>query len=246
MLDINPYILPINQESVANISSAIAIAKEAEQLGVRKIIATPRNVEGKQETITTLVSRLNQELSDQGVNVELIPAQTIRLYGEIEKDLTSNSILTFSDDPVYLFVELAQEHTPEYTRQLCYDLQLKGYQPIFVHPEKNLNIQQDNDLLYSLVKNGGLVQISAASLSGKEGKKVQRLAKDFVKHNLVHFIGSDSREAKSYHLTDGWKVVRKLNKWQTLQDNMNLFINRKAVRGEEPMRVKKTKILGIF
>lgn len=253
MLDINSYILPINQESVANITSSIAIAKEAEEAGVNKIIATPRYIQGQQEsrkdTITNLVEKINQQLIEQNIKVEIIPGHMIRIHGELEQKLENGSYITYGTDPEYVFIELMYDHIPEYTKQLCYDLLLKGYKPILVHPEKNVAIQDDPDNLYSMVKNGVLVQVSARSITGKKGKKLQKLTQQFAKNNLVHFIGSDTSEAKDYCLDAAWKRLKQhipFNKWYILQDNMHLFLDNRMVQGEEPTRMKKKRILGIL
>ncbi|WP_208586136.1 CpsB/CapC family capsule biosynthesis tyrosine phosphatase [Gracilibacillus suaedae] len=253
MLDINPYILPINRESVANISLSIAIAKEAEKAGVRKIFAAPRYVQGKQEintdTIITLVQKINEQLIEEKVDVEILPGQTIRIYGNLEEDLEAGNLITHGTDPKYVFIELMYDQIPEYTKQLCYDLQLKGYKPVFVNPEKNVHIQEDHDHLYSMVKNGVLVQVSAKSIAGKKGKKLQKLTQDFAKNNLFHFIGSDTAEAKDYYLQSAWKTIKRnisFNQWYLLRENMSLFLDDKMVQGEEPTRIKKKKLFGLI
>ncbi|QGH36272.1 tyrosine protein phosphatase [Gracilibacillus salitolerans] len=253
MLDINPYILPINRESVANIPSSIAIAKEAEKAGVRKIIAAPRYIQEKQEinkdTIINLVKKINQLLIEEEIDVEIIPGQTIRIYGNLEEDLEAGSLITYGTVPKYVFIELMYDHIPEYTKQLCYELQLKGYKPVFVNPEKNLQIQEDHDHLYSMVKNGVLVQVSAKSIVGKKGKKLQKITQQFVKSNLVHFVGSDTSEAKRYYLQSAWKTIKRnisFNQWYLLRENMSLILDHKMVQGEEPVRIKKKKLFGII
>ncbi|WP_018930688.1 CpsB/CapC family capsule biosynthesis tyrosine phosphatase [Gracilibacillus lacisalsi] len=253
MLDINPYILPINRESVTNISSSIAIAKQAEKANVRKIIAAPRYIQGKQEinkdTIINLVEKVNQQLMEENIDVEIIPGQTIRIYGNMEEDLETDSLITYGAEPKYVFMELMHDHIPEYTKQLCYELQLKGYKPVFMSPEKNLQIQDDHDHLYSMVKNGVLVQVSAKSIVGKKGKKLQKLTQQFLKNNLAHFVGSDTSEAKEYHLQSAWKSMKRnisFHQWYLLQENQNLLLDNKMVQGEEPERVKKKKIFGIL
>ncbi|SFM26073.1 protein-tyrosine phosphatase [Gracilibacillus orientalis] len=253
MLDINPYILPINKESVANISSSIAIVKEAEKAGVRKIIAAPRYIQEKQEvnkdTIISLVEKINQQLVEENINVEIIPGQTIRIYGNLEDDIENGSLITYGTEPKYVFIELMYDYIPEYTKQLCYELQLKGYKPVLVNPEKNLQIQEDDDNLYSMVKNGALVQVSAKSIAGKNGKKLQKLTQQFVKSNLVHFVGSDTSEAKEYYLEPAWKMIKRntsFNQWYVLRENMSLLLDNKMVQGEEPARIKKKKLFGLI
>ncbi|UOQ87021.1 tyrosine-protein phosphatase [Gracilibacillus salinarum] len=253
MLDINPYILPINQDSVKDKLSALQMAKEAEKAGVKYIIAAPRYIQGKQEinkeSIISYINTLNQQLSQERINVEILPGQTIRIYGNLEEDLEKGKLITYGNDPAYIFIEFMFDHIPQYTKQLCYELQLKGYKPVLVHPEKNLDIQEDINMLYSLVKNGALVQVSARSIVGKKGKKIQKTAQQLVKHNLAHFISSDTADPKQFYLQSAWNTLKKtvsLEQLYLLQENMTLLMEGKIVQGEEPVRIKKKKIFGII
>ncbi|MGP4038822.1 tyrosine-protein phosphatase [Gracilibacillus sp. D59] len=253
MLDINPYIIPINHESVSNITSSIAIVKKAEKAGVKKIIASPRYIQGNQEihkdSIINLVEKINQQLEEENIAVEIIPGQTIRIYGNMEDDLVKGRLLTYGTDTKYVFVELMYDHIPQYTNQLCYELQLKGYRPVLVTPEKNVVIQENPNLLYSLVKNGVLVQVSAKSIVGEKGKKLQKITKQLIQHNLVHFLGSDTSEETNYYLQSAWNTIKKYNDFgqlYLLQQNMSVLSDGNVVQGEEPVYFKKKKIFGII
>ncbi|SHM59805.1 CpsB/CapC family capsule biosynthesis tyrosine phosphatase [Gracilibacillus kekensis] len=253
MLDINTYILPINRESVSDIASSIMMAKEAEKTGITNIIAAPRYIQGKLEsnkdTIINLVNKLNEKLYAENVNVELIATQTIRITGDLEQALEKQTLLFHGKDPKYVLIELMYDHIPAYMKQLCYDIQLKGYKPILIHPEKNTVIQDDPNHLYSLVKNGALVQVSAKSLLGKKGKKLQKNTMQLLNHNLVHFVGSDTAETKHYYMEEAWQTLKRnvsIDQLYTMQDNMNLLVNGQMIQGEEPFPIKKKKILGIF
>ncbi|UOQ50317.1 tyrosine protein phosphatase [Gracilibacillus caseinilyticus] len=253
MLDINPYILPVNQDSVKDKLAALQLAKEAEKAGIKTIIATPKYVQGIQEinkdTITSYVETLNQKLIEESVNVEILPSQTVRIHGNLEEDLEKGKYMTYGNDPTYIFLELMHDQIPQYTTQLCYDLQLKGYKPILVHPEKNIDIQKDVNILYSLVKNGALVQISARSINGKKGKKIQKTTQHLLKHNLVHFISSDTADAKQFYLQPAWDSLKKtlsIEQIYVLQENRSLLLDGRIVQGEEPVRIKKKKIFGLI
>lgn len=165
------------------------------------------------------------------------------------EQLTQSKLIGYGTDPTYIFIEIMYDHIPQYTQQLCYDLQLIGFKPVLVHPEKNNVIQEEPNTLYSLVKNGALVQISAKSICGKKGRKIQKCAQQLLKHNLVHFVGSDTAETKRYFLQPAWKILKRnlpIEQFYLLQENMNLLEEAKTVQGEEPQRIKKKKILGII
>jgi protein-tyrosine phosphatase len=77
-----------------------------------------------------------------------------------------------------------------------YNLRLKGYVPIIAHPERNLQIIEEPQLLYDFVLQGCLVQINSTSLTGLAGKKAKMTAELLLKHYMVHFIASDAHSSR--------------------------------------------------
>ena len=119
------------------------------------------------------------------------PGQEIRLYGELKRDLERGRLLSLAGTK-YLLIELPYHHVPRYAEKLLFDLQLNGYIPIIAHPERNLELMENPDLLYRLVKNGACAQLTCSSLAGRFGRSVKRLARRFLEANLIHFIASDA------------------------------------------------------
>ncbi len=126
----------------------------------------------------------------------IAPGQEIRLYGELKRDLERGRLLSLAGTK-YLLIELPYHHVPRYAEKLLFDLQLNGYIPIIAHPERNLELMENPDLLYRLVKNGACAQLTCSSLTGRFGRSVKRLARRFLEANLVHFIASDAHNLTS-------------------------------------------------
>ena len=90
-----------------------------------------------------------------------------------------------------ILVEFPSNYIPRYTEKLFYDLLVKGYSPIIAHPELNNEIVKNPERLYQLIKNGAFSQVTAASVAGVYGRKIQNLSLQMIENQLTHFIGSD-------------------------------------------------------
>ncbi|CQR46219.1 Tyrosine-protein phosphatase YwqE [Paraliobacillus sp. PM-2] len=253
MIDIHSHILPNVDHGAKHMQESVKIAQQAAQQGVDTIIATPNHLNGKhhnpKQQIMDQVEKLNNTLIEYNIPVTVLPGQRIRLHGDLIEGLEKDQFLTLRDTSEYLLIDLPSNHLPNYTMQLIYDLQLKGYKPIFSEPTKNVVLQEQLDVLYDLVKKGALIEISAPAVTGQVGKKVQRLTKKMMEHNLVHFIGSGVTNQKEYLLKDAIATIqRSVGREKATQyvENATALIQGKAVIGDEPIRPKKKKILGLF
>ncbi|PGT82978.1 MULTISPECIES: tyrosine-protein phosphatase [Bacillaceae] len=255
MIDIHCHILADADDGANNIEESIKMAKVAVNEGITKIIATPHHKNGRyendREKILNKIDQLQGELQKEKINIEILPGQEIRIYGEIVEDLEKGELLTIGDNSSYMLIELPHYHVPRYTYRLLYDLQVNGIIPVIVHPERNHEILEKPDLLYKLIKDGALSQITAASITGMFGKRVKKLSFELIDHNLTHFIASDAHNTtmRSFHLRDAYDAIEKQIGVETkfiLQENANLVCNNRMVYKEMPEKVKNNKIISFF
>jgi len=109
MIDLHCHILPELDDGAPTLTASIAMAKEAEAEGITSIVATPHHKNGSydnvKQDILTSVASLNRELKKAGVNVDILPGQEIRMYGEILEDYEKDELLTLGGTSSYLFIE---------------------------------------------------------------------------------------------------------------------------------------------
>ena len=196
MIDIHCHILPNIDDGPTMVSESIEMARVAVEEGITKIIATPHHLSNKfvnpKSKILSSVAELNEQLIQENIPLTIIPGQETRIYGEMINGIQQDEILTLADGAKYLFVELPSNDVPRYTEQLFYDIQLTGITPIIVHPERNSEFLEEPDMLYKLVKNGALTQITASSITGDFGKKIKKFSEQLITHSLTHFIATDA------------------------------------------------------
>ncbi|MGJ9458099.1 tyrosine-protein phosphatase [Oceanobacillus sp. CF4.6] len=254
MIDIHSHILPGIDDGAKTEEDSLAMAREAVSQGITTIIATPHNKNGKYDneraSIKNNVQILSELLVTEDIPLTVIPGQETRINGEMIEDIKNGKLLSLNHTK-YLFVEFPSANVPRYSSQMLFDIQVAGYTPIIVHPERNQELIEHPSRLYEFVKNGALTQVTAASLVGKFGKNIQKFSHQLVEANLTHFIASDAHntttrgfcmdeafhELKNEYGSDYFYMF--LENSQLLLDNMN--VNRM-----EPAQVKKKKFLGLF
>jgi len=255
VIDIHCHILPDADDGAANYTESLLMAKQAAKEGIRKIIATPHHQNGKYRNVKADIIQSTEKLNDylwsEGVKIEILPGQETRIYGEILEDYQKGEILTLASISTYLFIELPSGHVPRYTGQLLYDIQMSGLTPVIVHPERNAEIIEQPDKLYSLVKNGAATQVTAASIAGYFGKKIQRFTFDLIEANLTHFVASDAHNTskRGFKMEEAYELLKKKYGTESLyyfMDNSEIILDAKDIYREVPERVKKKKLFGFF
>src|SRR5690625_4311909 len=195
MIDIHTHILPSVDDGAKTEEDSLEMAKQAVEEGIHTIIATPHHKNGRfenvRENIMTYTNILNELFQSEGIPLTLLAGQETRINGDMVEDLKKGEILPINDT-TYVFVEFSASHVPRYAKQVLFDLQVAGYKPIIVHPERNEELIEHPNRLYDFVRNGALTQITAGSLIGKFGKSIQRFTQQLIEANLTHFIASDA------------------------------------------------------
>ena len=254
MIDIHSHILPGIDDGALTMEDAVSMAKLAVNEGITKIIATPHHQNGiffnRQQDIVKRVRELNCVLQSENIPLEVLPGQETRIYGSLLDDFEKGDILTLNHTN-YLFVELPSGHVPRYTEQLLFEMQLKGLTPIIVHPERNAEIMNNPEKLLNLVKKGALAQLTAGSLTGHFGKKVQRLSVQLIESNTIHFIASDAHNTstRSFFMRESISKIHKEFGSQVdyyFHQNAELIVQGQPIYKQEPSKIKCKRFLGIF
>lgn len=254
MIDIHCHILPGIDDGAASFTDSIAMANAAVEQGIDTIIATPHHRNGKynnvKSDILAYTEELNTMLQRENIPLTILPGQETRLNGDMLTDLEQDELLTLNHTR-YLFVEFPFDHMPRYAKRMLFDLQVAGYTPVIVHPERNRDILEHPSILYDLVHKGALTQVTAGSLTGEFGKKIQKYTNQLIEANLAHFIASDAHNTttRGFRLQQAYAAVEAQygqTKLNYFRENSELIINGSWVWKDEPFEVKKRKFLGLF
>jgi len=109
----------------------------------------------------------------------------------------------------YLLVEIPDYGVPPGLTETFYELQLAGLTPILTHPERNPTLQTDIARLGEWMRGGVLVQVTGDSVTGRMGKKAEKLAHELLKNRWVHFLATDAHglNARPPRLGEARQVV---------------------------------------
>ena len=255
MIDLHCHILPGVDDGAKNMEQSIAMAKLAVEEGITHILATPHhqahNWYNEKIKVQQLVEEVQAALDEEGIPLIIFPGQEVRLYGEIIADIKADKIQFIDEANQYLLIEFPSTSVPAYTERLFYELQAIGITPIVVHPERNQAIEKEPEILKNLVDKGALAQLTAGSYIGKFGREVEKLSKDLIEANLIHYIASDSHNTsnRKFHLKEAYEALEKdygselVNRYQQTTKDL---VNGDLIFPPATKKIKKKRFFGLF
>ena len=125
----------------------------------------------------------------------VLPGADVRIDPELPKLIRQGKVLTLADRGKHVLLELPHD-TYFSLEPLLKALRKQGLVGILSHPERNRGIIKDPDVMWEVIEAGGLLQITAASLTGAFGSSCQEIAELAVDEGLIHFIASDAHDTK--------------------------------------------------
>jgi protein-tyrosine phosphatase len=200
MIDIHCHILPNVDDGSQSLEQSIAMARAASAEGITHIIATPHHANGKYinraADVQRAVQELNSRIEEAGIPITVLVGQEVRMYNELIEDFQESVVLTLHGSG-YMLVELPSDRVPSGFAALIHELKVLGVTPIIAHPERNMELAGNPELLAALIEAGALSQITSHSVNGLFGSKLQKLCLQWCKRNLVHFVSSDAHNLKN-------------------------------------------------
>src|ERR1700729_2551988 len=93
--------------------------------------------------------------------------------------------------------------------EIFFRLGMAGLTSIITHPERNPLLARHPERMAEWLRAGCLVQITAASLTGRFGKVAQRVSHELLRRNWVNFIATDAHDLTSRPpmLRDAYQLV---------------------------------------
>lgn len=255
MIDMHSHILHGIDDGAQAPEDSLAMAEAAIADGISTIVATPHHKNGAfdnyKSDIESYVANLNILFKAHDIALTVLPGQEVRVYGEILDDIANDEILTVNHSK-YIMIEFPTSSVPRYANKLFYDIQLAGYTPVIVHPERNQVLLADHGKMYEFVRNGALTQITAGSVIGKFGKEVQEFTHQLIAANLTHLVATDAHNitTRGFNLQEAYAEISKkfgVDTHYMFIENAHLLIDDMNLNRFEPSMIKKKKkFLGLF
>ena len=248
MIDLHCHILPGVDDGAKDLVEALEMARIAEADGITTIISTSHYVEGSEfvmgQTLRDRVASFNERLHQENIGIKVVLGNEAFISPSLVKDVKDKKVFTMNESR-YLLIELPMHDIPMYTEDVLYQLMLEGIIPIIAHPERYVKVIEDPMLLYHLIQKGVLVQINAGSLTGRFGTKVKETCEILLRHNMVHFIGSDGHSPRKRRpeIKEAAKTARQIlgeeRAMKIIHDNPLKIINHKEIEVEAPIGIEE-------
>jgi protein-tyrosine phosphatase len=197
MIDLHSHILRGIDDGARDLADSLEIARAAVADGINVIAATP-HVRDDWPTEAGLmedrVAELQSELDRADVPLD------IRTGGEIALEwlsrLTTDELRRFGlGGSRYLLVETPYYGWPIDLPDALLALRDQGLTPVLAHPERNAEVQSNPERLAPLVEAGVLVQVTAASVDGRIGKRAADCGRGLIEDGIAHLLASDAHHA---------------------------------------------------
>jgi len=201
MIDIHCHVLPfVDYDGPQTLEDSLEMLECARREGINVIVATPHVVTAdlptKMEEVKDALLVLRENARNRNVGIELRLGAEVYIGPDLYEFVKFNPVLLEGPERCVL-VEFPMYDIPPHAQPQLVSLASEGITPVLAHPERNLKVIRDPDVLYPLSRAGVLFQINSGSLLGSFGKEVRRTANSLVSSGLCHFVASDAHNSGS-------------------------------------------------
>jgi len=196
MIDLHTHILPGWDDGAEDYAEAKRMLAVAHKDGISKIVLTPHifRVTKHSEGLEGLKGRIRTFMEQsKPFEIELFAGAEVYIHPDMVRRIKDFGLTINGSN--YIFIEFPAELVPIGATNLLFQMMLEGLIPIISHPERNSMLAQTPELLYDLIRQGAIGQVTAQSITGEFGKKTQKAAESFLRHRLVHLIASDAHNS---------------------------------------------------
>jgi protein-tyrosine phosphatase len=222
MIDLHSHILPGLDDGPETLAGSLDLARAAVEDGIELIAATPHVRDDYPTTadeMETAVAALRRELATAEIALDVRPGGELALE---RLDLPIEELRRFGlgGSRSHLLVETPYAGWPLDLAERLFQVQASGFTPVLAHPERNAEVQADPEgRLRPLVERGTLIQLTAASVDGRLGRRPRDAAARLLELELAHLLASDAHapSIRAVGLSDAADAVgdENLARWLT-------------------------------
>lgn len=200
MIDIHTHCLPGIDDGPATAEEALMMLRLFVAEGVRHVVATPHVYPGRfdndRRSIAAALDALRVLAAPLGLPLTLGCAGEVRLSEHLPDLLARDAIPFLGESEGWrnMLLELPDAQIPIGTARLLRWLVEKGIRPVIVHPERNRQIREAPVLVKPMLDLGCQLQLTAGSLLGNFGPRVERAARFMLDRDWVAALASDAHD----------------------------------------------------
>lgn len=231
MIDIHSHILPGLDDGAKTMEETLKMLQIAREKGITDMVATPHIYPEFYFPEISKIFETFEEVKSKFKEINLYLGTDLHLSPETLKYLKEGRALTINNGN-YVLIEPPEFFGEREILEMLFRLRGEGYYPIITHPERYQIFREKKDLLYKLVEQGNLLQLTSASITGYFDETVQNFSKELVNSHLVHLVASDAHSPRRRipFLKDAYD---KISDWESVEYSLYLQENSKKVLNNE-------------
>lgn len=194
MIDLHSHILPGFDDGSESLDESIRMAEAAVADGVRIVVATPHvrdDYPTRAADMIEAVAGLNSELLQRGVQLVVLSGGEIALDMLPEISTEQRRLFGLGGNSQALLLEFPYYGWPLGLEGAVSRLADGGTRAVIAHPERNGEVQEAPERLSALIGMGGILQITAGSVTGANGRAAKRVVDYVVREAWPCAVASD-------------------------------------------------------
>ena len=199
--DLHSHLIPGIDDGAPDMKTSLKLISGMIELGYNKLITTPHIMQdvypNTRDDILRGLDHLRIAAKNQGFEVEINAAAEYFLDDHVAELLKNKTpLLTIKSNMV--LVEFSMVNPSLGLKEILFEMQMMGYQPIIAHPERYCYLDRAREFFDELKTANCLFQLNLLSLGNYYGRTATELAHYLIKKDYYDLIGSDLHN--SHHL----------------------------------------------
>ena len=193
MIDLHSHVLPALDDGAKDLEEALSICRAAVDDGTTVLAGTPHvrfDYPTTREAMESRLEAVRVAVAANGIPLEVVGGGEIAL-DQMPRGVDELRGFGLAGNPDYLLVEAPQFGWPGHLIPALRVLRRSGIVPVLAHPERNHAVQQAPERVGEAVEAGALVQVTAAAVDGRFGRREQSTARALIRGRRAHLIASD-------------------------------------------------------
>lgn len=187
--DWHSHILPGVDDGIRTMDESLALLRDYEQAGVRRVWLTPHIMEEVANTPDGLRSRFEELKSEYKGPIELRLAAENMLDTLFTERVNEKNLLPIGEKGEHLLIETSYVNPPLGMQKMIESVFSTGLIPVLAHPERYRYMEEDDYLSWK--EKGVMFQSNIMSLLGVYGETAREKCEWLLKEGMVDIVGSD-------------------------------------------------------